>query len=118
MRKIIAAALIAAAAIAPSVASAHDYVSASACASDAGLSNDCVRVDTDTEFEDGVLITLDGDDTDPRDDGTTDGYVTIGIDGSGAVSVYCEDEGGYNHISDRTGGDEDDANGDNENCEP
>ncbi len=116
MRKLIAAAIVAAALTAPVGASAHDWFTQTACTTDATGQKDCVRVDGDTEFESGFIVTVDGDDTDPRDDGTTDGYVTVQVDRSGAY-VYCEDEGGFNHEDFRAGGEEDDHNGTNEECE-
>ncbi|HEX9711821.1 MAG TPA: hypothetical protein VGB52_04605 [Actinomycetota bacterium] len=120
MKKWIAAGLAAGALLIPAGSLAHEYVSQSVCTSmipAAEPSNDCVRVDTDTEFEDGVIVTVDGDDSDPRGDGTTDGYVAIEVTRDGPA-VYCESDGGFNHIDDRPGGTEDDANGDNDPCEP
>jgi hypothetical protein len=117
MRKLITGAIAAATLLIPAASMAHDYVSSTTCTSSApGLAHDCVRVDTDTEFEDGVIVTLDGDDSNPRGDDTSDGYVAVELTSDGAT-VYCEDEGGFNHIPDRDGGDEDDANGENEVCE-
>lgn len=100
----------------PATARAHDPISVRICADDVvkDAATDCAQVDTDTEFEDGVYLTADGDDTDPRGDGTTDGYITVHVSRTGSVTVYCEDEGGFNH----PGTDEDDANGDNEPCSP
>jgi hypothetical protein len=115
MRKLIAATIFAAALAAPLAGSAHDYVSQTVCLSAAGGPNDCVRVDTDTEFEDGLIVTLDGDDTDPRGDDISDGYVSVTVNRDGAV-VNCEDSGGFNHADYRDGGDEDDANGTNDDC--
>ena len=118
MRKLIAGLVTGAALLAPATSMAHSYVSNTTCASAvAGGTDDCVRVDTDTEFEDGLILTVDGDDSNPRGDDTTDGYVAFHVTRDG-VTVYCEDEGGFNHSSDRPGGDLDDANGNNEVCEP
>lgn len=118
MKKLIAGTIAAAALLVPAASTAHSYVSQTACSSAAPrVSTDCVRVDTDSEFEQGLIVTVDGDDSDPRGDGTTDGYVAVHVTREG-VTVYCEDEGGFNHSSDRPGGPDDDANGDNEVCEP
>jgi len=120
MRGWLAGILVVGASIAPAAGMAHDYTTAGACTqtvSESAPANDCLRIDTDTEFEDGLIVTLDGDDSDPRGDDISDGYVAVEITSDGAT-VYCEDEGGFNHVPDRDGGDEDDHNGENEVCEP
>lgn len=114
--------IIAAAAIAlliPGAGIAHEYVTQKACTDtvSSSLAHDCVRVDTDTEFEDGVIVTLDGDDSDPRGDDISDGYIAVHVRRDGAT-VYCEDEGGFNHIDERDGGTDDDDNDTNEECDP
>jgi len=113
MRKLTVAALAAAVVLMPVAATAHEPMRVPVCvdASVPGAPNDCVIVYTDTEFEEGLTITVDGDDADPRGDGITDGYVTIHVDRDGAA-VYCEDEGGFNHHQ----FDDDDANGENDDC--
>ena len=114
MRKFLFAAAVAALTFAPAVAGAHEPVFVSACASDTvdGAPNDCVLIHTDTEFEDGIYVTVDGDDTDPRGDDITDGYITVHVGRTGTVDVYCEDTGGFNH----PGYEDDDANGANDDC--
>lgn len=111
--------------LAPLGAHAHDYVSQSVCTTTVvpTAPKDCARVDTDTEFEDGAEVGLDGDDSNPRGDDISDGYVQVVVGSDGKVTVYCEDEGHYNTPSYRPGGDdESDDESDEENpndvCEP
>lgn len=115
MKKLVISAVLAAYVLVPTAAMAHDPISVRVCADDFAddATNDCGQIDSDTEFEDGVYITVDGDDSDPRGDGTTDGYITVHVGGDGEVVVYCEDKGGFNHPASDT----DDENGTNEECE-
>lgn len=117
MRKLLLLA-IAALLAAPVAGLAHDPVTVQRCADDVvpGASHDCVRIDSDTEFEDGAEVGIDGDDESDRGDGYSDGYVHVRVSRDGEVTVSCEDEGGYNYASHREGGDEDDHNGDNDEC--
>lgn len=120
MKKILASLCVTAALVVPGASLAHENVTQKVCTDQvAGApSKDCVRVDTDTELENGIEVQLDGDDTDPRGDGTSDGYVHATISRDGEVALYCEDEGHYNYPSGREGGDEEtDEENTNEACE-
>lgn len=120
MRKLLLAAITAVLIAAPVASRAHESVAVEVCGKQvsASATNDCVRVDTDTEFEEGAEVNLDGDDANPRGDDISDGYIHATVTREGEVTVYCEDEGDYNYPESRPGGDKDDANGTNEECEP
>ena len=107
---------VAAVLVAPVASLAHEPVTAQRCVDQSvpGASKDCVRVDTDTEFEGGLHVNLDGDDSDPRGDDISDGYIHVQVSREGQLTVSCEDEGNYNYPDTS----EDDANGDNDDCEP
>lgn len=119
MKKILALLSIGAALAIPSASFAHEDVMQQVCTDsiDGAPSKDCVRIDTDTELENGIEVQLDGDDSDPRGDGTSDGYVHATVTRDGAVTVYCEDEGHYNYPSNRANGDDEtDAENPNDAC--